>query len=151
MAAIVCPALGLAVAPPSRIHTRHAPPLRSRQSHAPAPTASAPNLQGGTHVSELVTLEGNERVLCLTTLAETSLGLALGTARGVVKRVNPEVLGRDAWEVIRLEPGDTVVGAVELTSESHELTFITNDAQLLHFPAASVRPSDLHPDTAARI
>ena len=103
-------------------------------------TASAPNLQGGTHVSELVTLEAGERVLCLTTLAETSLGLALGTARGVVKRVNPEVLGRDAWEVIRLEPGDTVVGAVELTSESHELTFITNDAQLLHFPAASVRP-----------
>ena len=103
-------------------------------------TASAPNLQGGTHVSELVTLENGERVLCLTTLAETSLGLALGTARGVVKRVNPEVLGRDAWEVIRLEPGDTVVGAVELTSESHELTFITNDAQLLHFPAASVRP-----------
>ncbi|HEU4545000.1 MAG TPA: DNA topoisomerase IV subunit A [Microlunatus sp.] len=103
-------------------------------------TASAPNLQGGTHVSELVTLEGNERVLCLTTLAETSLGLALGTARGVVKRVNPEVLGRDAWEVIRLEPGDSVVGAVELTSESQELTFITNDAQLLHFPAASVRP-----------
>jgi DNA gyrase subunit A len=103
-------------------------------------TASAPNLQGGTHVSELVTLEGNERVLCLTTLAETSLGLALGTVRGVVKRVNPEVLGRDAWEVIRLEPGDTVVGAVELTTESHELTFITNDAQLLHFPAASVRP-----------
>ncbi len=103
-------------------------------------TASAPNLQGGTHVSELVTLDADERVLCLTTLAETSLGLALGTARGVVKRVNPEVLGRDAWEVIRLEPGDTVVGAVELTSESHELTFITNDAQLLHFPAASVRP-----------
>ncbi|HEY5845172.1 MAG TPA: DNA gyrase subunit A, partial [Microlunatus sp.] len=103
-------------------------------------TASAPNLQGGTHLSELVTLEGGERVLCLTTLAETSLGLALGTARGVVKRVNPEVLGRDAWEVIRLEAGDTVVGAVELTSESHELTFITNDAQLLHFPAASVRP-----------
>ncbi len=103
-------------------------------------TASAPHLQGGTHVSELITLEGGERVLCLTTLAETSLGLALGTARGVVKRVNPEVLGRDAWEVIRLEPGDTVVGAVELTSESDELTFITNDAQLLHFPAASVRP-----------
>ncbi len=103
-------------------------------------TANAPNLQGGTHVSELVTLENGERVLCLTTLAETSLGLALGTARGVVKRVNPEVLGRDAWEVIRLEPGDTVVGAVELTSEAQELTFISNDAQLLHFPAASVRP-----------
>ena len=73
-------------------------------------TANAPNLQGGTHVSELVTLEPDERVLCLTTLAPDSLGLALGTADGVVKRVNPEVLGKDSWEVIRLEPGDRVVG-----------------------------------------
>ena len=103
-------------------------------------TANAPNLQGGTHVSELITLDTDERVLCLTTLSETSLGLALGTARGVVKRVNADVLGRDSWDVIRLEPGDTVVGAVELTSEAVELTFITNDAQLLHFPASSVRP-----------
>ncbi|HEU5484739.1 MAG TPA: DNA topoisomerase IV subunit A, partial [Microlunatus sp.] len=103
-------------------------------------TANAPNLQGGTHISELITLEGDERVLCLTTTSETSLGLALGTARGVVKRVNPEVLGRDSWDVIRLEPGDAVVGAVELTTEACELTFITNDAQLLHFPATSVRP-----------
>ena len=79
-------------------------------------TANMPNLQGGTHVSELVTLEPDERVLGLTTLATDSLGLALGTAQGVVKRVNPEVLGRDSWEVIRLEPGDRVVGAVELTS-----------------------------------
>jgi DNA gyrase subunit A len=103
-------------------------------------TANAPNLQGGTHVSELITLAADERVLCLTTLAEDSLGLALGTAQGVVKRVNPEVLARDAWEVIRLEPADRVVGAVELTSAASELVFITNDAQLLHFPAASVRP-----------
>ena len=103
-------------------------------------TANAPNLQGGTHVSELITLANDERVLCLTTLGETSLGLALGTARGVVKRVNPEVLGRDSWDVIRLDPGDRVVGAVELTSEAVELTFISDDAQLLHFPAGSVRP-----------
>jgi len=103
-------------------------------------TANAPNLQGGTHLSELVTLERGERALCLTTLAPDSLGLALGTAQGVVKRVNPEVLGKDSWEVIRLDPGDAVVGAVELTSTEHELVFITNDAQLLHFPAAGVRP-----------
>jgi DNA gyrase subunit A len=103
-------------------------------------TANAPNLQGGTHVSELVTLAAGERVLCLTTLAEDSLGLALGTAQGVVKRVNPEVLGRESWDVIRLEAGDRVVGAVELTTTETELVFITNDAQLLHFPAASVRP-----------
>ena len=52
-------------------------------------TAHAPNLQGGTHVSELITLAADEKVLCLTTLTEDSLGLALGTAQGVVKRVNP--------------------------------------------------------------
>jgi DNA gyrase subunit A len=103
-------------------------------------TANAPNLQGGTHVSELVTLEPDERVLCLTTLAPDSLGLALGTADGVVKRVNPEVLGKDSWEVIRLDPGDRVVGAVELTSAATELIFVTTDAQLLHFPASAVRP-----------
>ena len=103
-------------------------------------TANAPNLQGGTHVSELVTLEAGESVLGLTTLAEDSLGLALGTANGVVKRVNPEVLGKDSWEVIRLEPGDRLVGAVELTSTDTELVFIASDAQLLHFPAAAVRP-----------
>ena len=103
-------------------------------------TAHAPNLQGGTHVSELVTLSADEKVLCLTTLIEDSLGLALGTAQGVVKRVNPEVLGKDAWDVIRLEPGDRVVGAVELTGTEAELVFITNDAQLLRFPAAAVRP-----------
>ena len=62
-------------------------------------TAAAPNLQGGTHVSELVTLEPGERALALTTLRADSPGLALGTAAGVVKRVAPEVLNRDAWEV----------------------------------------------------
>jgi DNA gyrase subunit A len=103
-------------------------------------TAHAPNLQGGTHVSELVSLESGERVLCLTTLSEDSLGLALGTARGVVKRVNPEVLGKDSWEVIRLEPGDRLVGAIKLTTTEAELVFITNDGQLLHFPATAVRP-----------
>jgi DNA gyrase subunit A len=103
-------------------------------------TAHAPNLQGGTHLSELVTLERDERVLCLTSLAPDSLGLALGTAQGVVKRVNPEVIGKDSWEIIRLDPGDSVVGAVELTSASLELVFISNDAQLLHFPASVVRP-----------
>ena len=103
-------------------------------------TANAPNLQGGAHVSELVTLEPGEKVLCLTTLAEDSLGLALGTARGVVKRVNPELLGRTAGTSIRLDPGDTVVGAVELTTTEVDLVFITSDTQLLHFPADSVRP-----------
>ena len=103
-------------------------------------TANAPNLQGGSPVSELVTLQAEERVLGLTSLSPDSLGLALGTADGIVKRVNPEVLGKDSWEVIRLEAGDQVVGAVELTGLNGELVFVTNDAQLLHFPASGVRP-----------
>ncbi|MGO1972840.1 MAG: DNA gyrase/topoisomerase IV subunit A [Propionibacteriaceae bacterium] len=102
-------------------------------------TANSPTLQGGSPISELLPLEDGERVLGLTTLAEDSLGLALGTALGVVKRVKPEVLNRDAWEVIRLDPGDEVVGAVELTDEAVELTFITSEGQLLHFPASGVR------------
>ena len=106
-------------------------------------TAAAPNLQGGTHVSELVTLDPGERALALTTLRADGPGLALGTASGVVKRVAPEVLNRDAWEVVRLDDGDEVVGAVELTAEQAagaDLVFVTSDAQLLHFPAALVRP-----------
>jgi DNA gyrase subunit A len=103
-------------------------------------TANAPNLQGGTHVSELVTLAVDEQPLALTSLAPDSLGLALGTAGGVVKRVNADVLNKDAWEVIRLEPGDRVVGALELTSTDAELVFVSSDAQLLHFPASAVRP-----------
>jgi DNA gyrase subunit A len=103
-------------------------------------TANAPNLQGGASVVELVSLEADERVRCLTTLDPASPGLALGTAAGVVKRVNAEVLGRDSWDLIRLEDGDRVVGAVELTSADVELVFVTSDAQLLHFPADSVRP-----------
>ncbi len=67
-------------------------------------------------------------------------GLALGTRQGVVKRVNPEVLGKDEWEVIGLKDGDEVVGAVELRTGDEELCFISSDAQLLHFGAAGVRP-----------
>ena len=59
-----------------------------------------------------------------------------------MKRVNPEVLGnRDAWEVIRLDDGDEVVGAVELRTGEEELCFVTSDAQLLHFPAAGGPPA----------
>ena len=103
-------------------------------------TANAPNLSGGSRLKELITLQRNERVLCLTTLDPESPGLALGTAQGVVKRVRPEVLGRDEWEVIALAPKDQLVGAVELTDETAQLVFITSDAQLLHFGADKVRP-----------
>jgi DNA gyrase subunit A len=104
-------------------------------------TADAPTLQGGAPVSEFVSLESGERVLCLSTLDVESQGLALGTATGVVKRVRPEHLtNRDSWEVIGLEDGDEVVGAVELRTGEEDLVFVTSDAQLLHFSAPVVRP-----------
>ncbi len=103
-------------------------------------SANDPDLQGGLPLSEILSLEAGERALALTALPTDGPGLALGTRAGVVKRVNPEVLGRDEWEVIGLKDGDEVVGAVELRTGEEELCFISSDAQLLHFPAGGVRP-----------
>ncbi|KAJ1684226.1 hypothetical protein LUZ63_020519 [Rhynchospora breviuscula] len=108
------------------------------------PTANHPNLQGGAPVSEFVSLDpSGERVLALVSLAsydDPAPGLALGTRAGVVKRVKPELLNRDEWEVMTLADGDEVVGATQLATGEEELCFVTSDASLLHFGAASVRP-----------
>ncbi|ONI69152.1 DNA topoisomerase IV [Kribbella sp. ALI-6-A] len=115
--------------------------LESLDLPAVPTTASAPNLQGGAPIAEFVELEPGERALALTTLDPESVGLAVGTATGVVKRVVPDHLSnRDSWEIIRLADGDEVVGAVELATGEEELCFIASDAQLLHFNASVVRP-----------
>jgi DNA gyrase subunit A len=103
-------------------------------------SANDPNLQGGYPVSEIASLEPGERALSLCTLTSDGPGLALGTRDGIVKRVNPEVIGKDEWDVIGLKDGDEVVGAVQLTTGTETLCFITTDAQLLHFGADGVRP-----------
>lgn len=102
-------------------------------------TAQAPNLTGGSPVADVVDLDPDEKVLFLTTLDADSAGLALGTRQGVVKRVKPEILSRDDWDVITLADGDEVVGGCELPSDDLELVFVTSDAQLLHFSAGLVR------------
>ncbi|WOI62071.1 DNA gyrase/topoisomerase IV subunit A [Streptomyces fradiae] len=104
-------------------------------------TASAPNLSGGAPLSEFVTLEKDETVVCLTTLDESSPGLALGTLQGVVKRVVPDYpANKDELEVITLKEGDRIVGAAELRTGEEDLVFVTSDAQLLRFQASQVRP-----------
>ncbi len=65
--------------------------------------------------------------------------VAMGTARGTVKRLRPDVLQRDEWEVIALEDGDRLVG-FDRCSDEADLVFISSDAQLLRTPAAKVRP-----------
>jgi DNA gyrase subunit A len=105
------------------------------------PTAGPPTLAGGAPVSEFVDLEKNEKVLALSTLHADSLGVALGTASGVVKRVLPDYpSNKDSFELIGLKDGDAVVGALELASADDDLVFITSDAQLLRFDATGVRP-----------
>ncbi|MFJ3494249.1 DNA topoisomerase (ATP-hydrolyzing) subunit A [Streptomyces sp. NPDC086091] len=104
-------------------------------------TLSTPNLSGGAPLTEFVSLEGTETVVCLTTLDESSPGLALGTEQGVVKRVVPDYpTNKDELEVITLKEGDRIVGAVELRTGEEDLVFITDDAQLLRYQAAQVRP-----------
>ncbi|GAA1157058.1 DNA topoisomerase IV subunit A [Streptomyces hebeiensis] len=106
----------------------------------PAATA-APNLSGGAPVSEFLALEDDETLVCLTTLDESSPGLALGTLQGVVKRVVPDYpANKEELEVISLKEGDRIVGAAELRTGEEDLVFITSDAQLLRYQASQVRP-----------
>ncbi|MFE7748413.1 DNA topoisomerase (ATP-hydrolyzing) subunit A [Streptomyces sp. NPDC057428] len=104
-------------------------------------THAAPNLSGGAQISEFLTLEADETLICLTTLDEESPGLAIGTLQGVVKRVVPDYpANKDELEVISLRDGDRIVGASQLRTGEEDLVFITSDAQLLRYPAAQVRP-----------
>ncbi|MFI8201243.1 DNA topoisomerase (ATP-hydrolyzing) subunit A [Streptomyces sp. NPDC085937] len=100
-----------------------------------------PSLSGGAPLAEFVSLEDDELVVCLTTLDESSPGLAIGTQQGVVKRVVPDYpSNKEELEVITLKDGDRIVGAVELRTGEEDLVFITDDAQLLRYQAAQVRP-----------
>ena len=105
------------------------------------PSAHSPALSGGAPVTEFVTLAAGETVIAIVAMDAAGAGLALGTEQGVVKRVAPDYPQNAAdFDVIALKDGDRVVGAVQLADEDEELTFITSDAQLLRFPASSVRP-----------
>ncbi|MFF6998355.1 DNA topoisomerase (ATP-hydrolyzing) subunit A [Streptomyces sp. NPDC008313] len=105
-------------------------------------TASAPNLAGGAPISEfLPSLEAGETVVCLTTVDESSPGLAIGTEQGVVKRVVPDYpTNKGELEVITLRDGDRIVGAIELRTGEEDLVFVADDAQLLRYQASQVRP-----------
>ncbi|MGH3189668.1 MAG: DNA gyrase/topoisomerase IV subunit A [Streptosporangiaceae bacterium] len=114
------------------------------------PGAGSAGLSGGTPAAEFASLERGETVVALCAFdgvggaggaGGAGGGLALGTAEGVVKRVLPDYpQNRDEFELITLKDGDRVVGAAQLSGESDELVFISSDAQLLRFAAASVRP-----------
>lgn len=104
-----------------------------------AANETALSLRGGSALKEFVILDKKEVPLALVPLAEDVV-LALGTLRGVIKRVTLDIPKGDVFDVIRLEDGDSVVGAGVTTNEDQHLVFITTDGQLLHFDAPLVRP-----------
>jgi len=103
-------------------------------------TAGPVSVAGGVPLGAFLTLDRGEEVVGLAGLLPEAPTLALATQGGTVKRVAREAApARDAWEVIRLAEGDRVVAALAV-EEDDELVLLSSDAQLLRFPASSVRP-----------
>jgi len=65
----------------------------------------------------------------------------MGTRIGIIRAMKADSLPQrgDEFQVLNLEPGDEVLWAGPITDDA-DAVFITDDAQLLRFPAASVRP-----------
>lgn len=102
----------------------------------------APSLAGGTPVRLLVEIEPEERVVGLVPVGDAGAApIVLATAAGVIKRVKvgDEPARGDAWEVISLADGDSVVFA-GTAADTDVLTLVASDAQLLRFEASKVRP-----------
>lgn len=107
-----------------------------------APVEGAPGLSGGSPVSEMIGLDLAEQAIGLVPLEAESAPIVIATADGVVKRVRAADFPAkgESFEVIRLADGDHVVGVGVAASEEDRIVLISSDAQLLHFPAAQVRP-----------
>ena len=96
-----------------------------------------PRLADGVPAADFLGLDKNETLVGLAPLTEV---VVIGTAAGVVKRVNPDYpLNLDQWPAIKLKDGDRVVG-VGAAPDAAELVMVSSDAKLLHFPASAVRP-----------
>ncbi|WP_323098635.1 DNA topoisomerase IV subunit A [Intrasporangium sp. YIM S08009] len=104
------------------------------------PTNGAPSLSGGAPLAAYVDLGKGEEPLTIVPIGAEAPVVALGTASGVVKRVTPDAPKSNDWDVISLKDGDSVVGAAVVDRDDLDLVFLTTDAQLLRFPAKSVRP-----------
>ena len=105
----------------------------------PSVPANAIQLAAGAKITEYLALTTKERILGFVSL-DAEAPIALGTRQGVVKRVAPGGWpSKPEFDIISLKPGDEVVGVAQ-GGDDDELVFVTSDAQLLHFPASSVRP-----------
>lgn len=109
----------------------------------PSVPPTAVQLAAGARAADYLTLaDRKERVLAIVDPA-SDVPLALGSRQGVVKRVAPGGWpARPELELIALKSGDEVVGATA-APDGAELVFVSDDAQLLRFPASQVRPQGL--------
>ena len=113
--------------------------IRVTPADLPSVPSSSVLLSAGVRVSTYVELGRGEDVVGLVSL-DAEQPIALGTAQGVVKRVQPGAWpAKPDFEIVALKAGDRVVGVAQ-PAEDAELVFVTAGAQLLHFPAAQVRP-----------
>lgn len=103
-----------------------------------AEASGSPAMAPAVAAKDFVGLERGESVVALVPLDTV---LAIGTSRGVVKRVRPEwPLNRDVVDAIALKDKDTVVGAAPAAQDEDHLVFVTAAGQLLHYRAGLVRP-----------
>ena len=93
----------------------------------------------GSKVNDYVVgLQPKEAVVTIIGLDGTPL--ALGTAKGVIKRVDTAALpAKPDFSIINLDDGDRVVGACP-APDGADAVFVTHETQVLHFPIAGVRP-----------
>ncbi|WP_423917211.1 DNA gyrase/topoisomerase IV subunit A [Frigoribacterium sp. 2-23] len=106
----------------------------------PSVPPTSVQLGAGVPVHDYIGLaDKKERVLALVSLTADRT-IALGTARGVVKRVaTGQYPAKPEFPLITLKAGDSVVGVAQ-GADDDELVFVTSATQLLRFPASSVRP-----------
>ena len=120
--------------------TSHGRLLRMSPVDLPVVPENSVQLGAGVRIRDYLGLtDRSERVLTLVNLSSPD-PIAIGTALGVVKRVAAsELANKPEVDIIALKPGDSLVGAAQ-GAEEDELVFLSGDAQLLRFPASSVRP-----------
>ena len=114
--------------------------IRFSPMDLPQAPGNSIQLAAGVRIADYLSLDSRtERVLAFVSL-ESENAIAIGTLRGVVKRLTPgDWANRPNFEIIALKPGDALVG-VRQAPQTDDLVFVSSEAQLLHFSASSVRP-----------
>ena len=104
----------------------------------PAVSGDSVSYAAATNAQDyIVGLQPGEYIVSIINV--TSESIALGTANGVVKRVDVSTFpSKSDFSVINLDDNDRVVGVSEVR-ESDDAVFVTAETQVLHFPIASVR------------